>query len=1857
MKTKFIHVGKRTLSVVLSIMMIVSTMLIGTITSVSALSYSEPIFYLIGSFTGSNWDTNQTSYKIEKSYQNITGKFYIEVNVPSGTSASSPAYFALYKTDGSSARYAPATQHTEVGSTAVQGDYDHSSNSWIYTGSASKIRICVDQRSDDSDYRYYPYVWIEEVSATAPAEVLSGNDVMFYVRSWNTTLYLKNKDKASKDVTNVKDGYGYIQISRKDAENYIYISNSDTWDGNKNVSIIHANGGELFDGQKTYEGQNLDGSYIPATTGTTTFADSKTEFTQGTDTSTTLTTTFSNGTKSSYGDCQLYVQYYVDETLVNSDQLAATSSTNYSLDLTSYSVGSHTLKTVLTDGNIYYLSGDKITFNINKGSSSYYVTGRFRVKDSSGNPTQIDWNTTNKTEPFKFQSVDGKDGVYSLATNCTLKDLSEQIHCTDGDYWANQYFYIYDGTTLYNAQNKNLENVTERSPQTLTADGVGDDKMCFGATTDTSTDKVTLMLDTTGDNLKLWYTTDGGTTTSYNITASAYDNTKGTVTVDGSTLAPSGQTTTSNSSISIAVTPTAGNVIQSLSIGGSAITLEETEKTSGYTDSSYPISGDTAIDVVFATSTVTTGSYTLYKYEETNIGTDTDLNETVKTPLSATTMTYVENDGDPYYYVEITGNGNDEYLYNIKSNDDTYYYQTSNPSTRHPGFQTINADVNAYSSWKQQFKTNGAGKDPFYIVFSPAKGTDNAEICVATSLSVTPTPDPDPDTYTVTMEQGISTPRTTNGTTKAMGSSYLDNVNTQTAVTKSIKDLTVTFTTQTTDVSADETTLGYTGKYMYQVYGYSINMNLDNGDSTTSTRVASVVNSLVDSNSAKPISALANGVYTCEYTFPSNIISATVTPIFSVSADYAKEKSITYTAVYLKMTPGSNLLGNATEPKYYTWRAKANGDDDPTPYLVGDKNLEREPEGAYGGQKMLYIGNDMYVAYVQSDLYGILFDNGTPQTFDFNEFIKLQKLGYNNITFEPKSSTQSVASTLHNSYNANGVRKYEDSAQQTVEITTENVNNEFELDVDIEGYYIDVFGNKLIDIYGNAIKRSDFVAKLDNTSVSSELSELLTITGASTEIYGARYGYYNRPDSDYGMRYSVYNYYVSGGETKKLISQQVSGYGTIEGAMSPKNSSKTNAAYQASLSNSDNLTYFDDSTNPTSKKTFDSGYELIPETYKGAPYLVSYKTTSDNRTDGKWYYMNTTPQVTVNVKTSLLNSNGSLNMSSAGKIVENKTPGTATVNYKSFDTIDQGTSAVMRATPNEGFAFVGFYEENGDFISKYNPYGNKVFAVDTTVYAVFKEVADGSVTITNSPYDSALSNPTPGGGNGKVSVTLVITPRDDFDEQGNPVYGTPVSYTGETSVSAPIKDGDKFHIILTGERSGADNFLAFRMPDKDFVGNLYYVALDDAQFLNVTKDPKGKAISAIYKTEDMVWDWTEQLGTTVTPETKRAKTFSYYTDFSKTDINATLEYRYKDRFGNWKTYIVKNVPMDVSQINEGNYVPDDTLVLKYAPPIDEVFNSCSWKAADIDARNSYALLEADQTFKTFKTYVDRNADDINSPNELIVAPFNESIQIEAPETKGSATFKYWKRYLLDSKGDISGSGEIFSNMRSISIKVTFDSVFVPVYDEVSDTYFTNVQDAKYTREKSTDDKGVVYDYVYADFLLQFDTLEGNDTFKNIVASNPGKIKFGVILEMDYNYTYNPTAENPGFTAPTTDNDLLKETIENLNTGLAEGGHKSDWNATSNSQLAQYNYYYNLYDLTDKASNLSNFGRYDYFFKFANTEANRARVYNAYSYIIIYNDNNQIDQIIVSNPKTLSIYATGIKNDGSTSEKIDTTESV
>lgn len=159
MKNKIRRLSKGSLSVVLSIMMVISTMLIGSFTVNAA--YTDSHFYLIGNFTGGNWKTGQTDYPINNRYNNEDGKFYIEVDVPSG----SLPYFALYN---GSYRYAPSINETVMSSTSMHGDYDpaHANNAWVYNGSASKIRICIDQAPSNDEW--YPAVWIEEVESTDP---------------------------------------------------------------------------------------------------------------------------------------------------------------------------------------------------------------------------------------------------------------------------------------------------------------------------------------------------------------------------------------------------------------------------------------------------------------------------------------------------------------------------------------------------------------------------------------------------------------------------------------------------------------------------------------------------------------------------------------------------------------------------------------------------------------------------------------------------------------------------------------------------------------------------------------------------------------------------------------------------------------------------------------------------------------------------------------------------------------------------------------------------------------------------------------------------------------------------------------------------------------------------------------------------------------------------------------------------------------------------------------------------------------------------------------------------------------------------------------------------------------------------------------------------------------------------------------------------------------------------------------------------------------------------------------------------------------------------------------------------------
>ena len=406
-----------------------------------------------------------------------------------------------------------------------------------------------------------------------------------------------------------------------------------------------------------------------------------------------------------------------------------------------------------------------------------------------------------------------------------------------------------------------------------------------------------------------------------------------------------------------------------------------------------------------------------------------------------------------------------------------------------------------------------------------------------------------------------------------------------------------------------------------------------------------------------------------------------------------------------------------------------------------------------------------------------------------------------------------------------------------------------------------------------------------------------------------------------------------------------------------------------------------------------------------------------------------------------------------------------------------------------------------------------------------------------------------------------------------------------------------------------------------------------------------------YTSYPCVWNWYDQTG----QSDANYHTINLYTDFSKTSIYVKLQYKYINRFGDTRTYIKNKVLLTEERGDDiVNYTPSKKTILSFAPPIDEVFTKCTWiidkDNSTLTQNGSVITLSAIQEPKKFWTYVDIGDGSLPTPTEKY---FNEMVTIEAPKTNAAGhKFSYWVRFLTDSDGNVPtinqdeidvSKGEIFSYYNSTQIRVTFNSYYLAVYDKKIADFTTNLQNAIYTREKFTNDDGTVTDYVYADFLLQFEA-NGSDTFKNIVNnSEPGSIKFGIVREIDQAAT---SYDGTNLEAPTTNADLVKSTILANAAGLDAGESAKSWCNTTDKTSPQYNHYYYINDLTDRVDLLTTFGRYDFYYRFDNTEANRGKVYNVYTYII-YTDKDGNQQIVISDPKVMNIYECGIKEDGTT----------
>lgn len=135
MKTNFKRIGKQSISIVLAVMMMLSTMLVGMVTSNAADTW-----YVIGHDYDTTWNTNGKSSPM--SYDSTTGYYYIDKKL---TSTSGNHYFRLHN---GSHEYGPTTTNNDISissyNTKFDAQMDSTANAFEYSCDSLNYRLWFD---------------------------------------------------------------------------------------------------------------------------------------------------------------------------------------------------------------------------------------------------------------------------------------------------------------------------------------------------------------------------------------------------------------------------------------------------------------------------------------------------------------------------------------------------------------------------------------------------------------------------------------------------------------------------------------------------------------------------------------------------------------------------------------------------------------------------------------------------------------------------------------------------------------------------------------------------------------------------------------------------------------------------------------------------------------------------------------------------------------------------------------------------------------------------------------------------------------------------------------------------------------------------------------------------------------------------------------------------------------------------------------------------------------------------------------------------------------------------------------------------------------------------------------------------------------------------------------------------------------------------------------------------------------------------------------------------------------------------------------------------------------------------------
>lgn len=1776
------RISKSALSVILALMMIVSTMVVGMV-STSAANDKITVYFkdTVGwgsvyayFYSGSYWNTEQGSGS-----KNIAGG-PIPMNKVSGTD---DIYSCTY--DGSYSQYISFTKDEQKNydnfsntKAAYRGDFNVSTP--LYTPSTTA------SGTYNNNVTYYNEGDWSEYSGstgggttlgTAPIDVLNGTNVMFYIKAYysDKDLGLSTSTKSSKKATKIgsSNEYAYISIAKTDLESYYYISNNlNNWEGKPNIDIKNAEGGELFVG-------NDNVSKTSATTGLTTLSSASANL--GSTTPITLTTV-SDKTTPAYGS-NLYVQYYVDKNLVNTDAdlAASTSGATYALDVSGYSAGEHKIQTVLTDGNVYYIS-DTDTFNVTPAYAvTYGVSGGngtlTATADSStiasGAPVTANTEVTFTASPNPGYEVEGwysDNGTTKIESAGTAETYKVTVNSATTVYVKFKASTVPSGNWYISGWiNKGaVTSVSEEykfSPTDI--NGVYSLKYTF------SNDQDGCQYITINDGTKVYHPKDHGSgkgvaadTTKTNTDFNGDPKWKVEATTDESvTFTWNAKTKTlswtdaiSKPVLDIPELKFSDTVIAENATSVTLTVDNHSTIVGKASDVTYHLYKDGNLYKTFKTNTYSITEAGSYKVKAVPGPTSSD-NYNESDFSTAQTITKAGNLTYKYYLIGDNGNVsyemtpsesepkilyssisfNSKYWFKIKrvsltdSNDVTYSVASANNFELKPD---VNDTIN---SWDTNNMTNTNNyvfnqSNVYYIKLDFTSSDTKPEI----SLSQTSDGKTSINVYTkdgTTVEGGTSPLGKTVLKANSSGDLNLlttsDNYNVYTATAGDYLTIQTTMT-NTADTNG------------YYVYAFCIN------------------------GISYPASAKANKVYETTYKVSgdekNNLVE--ITPLYF---NKNTEENNDYITVYVDASELGDHWGNTISCYSYYYTGGANKEAYNTtgypgqPMILSSNGLyyTRVPRVAYKDGQPIKKSDDSYYtisgitlnSFIEKELHGTLYPEiGTNyQTYDYDDFKYIADLGYDTVKFEIKYRTgTSNQSTLLGDANNHP------TGSGTIDKTTYANNNGWDDLLNFDGEHVDILGNKISKYDPNGSHL--YVVSTGNQDVADK--------GQWSTVW---YVYDNSGN------------YVTQGVPSDFIARpegqdQTTQYTTING----------NSSYKGLPVK---ITYESEMTAATSTSNKNSGVRI----------------------DGRWLYTKSTDQnVPVTVKVQYRDSDTDdwqpdAN-ETAGTIKIDDVTSVQGVATKTFT--ERNVNAAISATSKSGYVFVewGTVDEDGNNYTKLPVNSSSMdFLVDKsyTIVARFAKIQEGILSISHEKYtgDGAL------GGGGYYLVSAVI----------KNINGTEIQSFPETEEAINIALTKE---MLNGKYTIDITLKTIMKGENTFVDYFRYGA-DGYEIITEAESYIGKSGTVTQKmtvsVEDLYYGAELQVSS-----------LQYYSDIAPVTKNAVLYYKYLNRFGEERTYTkVVELTEDYLTAHPDYFITND-LIYENAPAVEDLHKNCTWTITDqkVTRQGTTATLWGTHTNLMHTVFYSISEKGAFTPkevkdNEYLLDGSDEFFVANPKSADGNTNFAYWIVYDLNEhdKGINKEIAKCYST--KFNLRILGDYYIYPVYSNVKDESLS-ISDPTFTREQYTDSTGAVKsDYLYADFIVAYMSSKGILLNGELASTN--KYHTGLIVEFsNYHKINKPDAVDAKLTADefsalkkayTAEESFTKSEIESFATsGSASGSVETD--KTKSKAMFKFDI---------KNEDYNNKNRLDYYVKFPNTAYYRRYVYKAYYYVYYTNDKGEV----------------------------------